>query len=69
MHGRLGHEHNKGTRIGFEWVDTNANPSDGLSRDGPNDKCYGSQAVQGESPKWHYLPSDTDRFRKMDSRF
>ena len=56
-------------RFWYAWIESKANPSDGLSRVGAKDIQYGRIAVKGLSPGWHSLMSDTDRFADTDGRY
>ena len=54
-----------GCRIWFEWVDTNANPSDGLSRDGLSDPAFGNMAKGRAAPSWQSCPTFSERISKI----
>ena len=56
-------------RIWYEWVDSNAIPSDGRSRLGAADPRYGSISTKGATPEWHALGTDAERFREIQRRF
>ena len=52
-------------RIWFEWVDTKANPSDGLSREGLDCPLFGTRAITADQPAWQLIENDTDRLRTI----
>ena len=54
-----------GVRIWYEWVDSGANPSDGLSRLGLQCPLFGSQATDAQQPAWQFLACTTDRLRTV----
>ena len=54
-----------GVRIWYEWIDTKANPSDGLSRLGVLCPLFGRFASEGAQPSWQFLPDHMSRLRWM----
>ena len=58
-----------GCRIWWEWVDTKANPSDGLSRDGLQCPRYGARAVEAKLPDWHVMQFNARRFEAIHSTY
>ena len=50
-------------RIWYEWVDSKANCSDGLSRLGLNCPDYGPQAITAPQPPWQLLPCFANRLQ------
>ena len=47
-------------RIWYEWIDSNSNPADGLSRDGLLDEWtvrQGWELANSESLRWHEMMS------------
>ena len=55
-------------RVGWEWIDTHANPSDGLSRRGTDDSLLGSYASDFDLPLWHGMAFDADRLEAIRAR-
>ena len=50
-------------RVWFEWVDSDSNPSDGLSRDGLDDEWTKKQSWEcreASPPAWEKIRSDID---------
>ena len=56
-----------GCRISFEWIDSKANPSDGLSREGLSCPLYGAMAQEARQPSWQFLPDHVRRLREVSS--
>ena len=55
------------TRLWFEWVDSKANPSDGLSRQGLECPLFGSLAVHALQPAWQLEAKYVARLRAVAS--
>ena len=53
-----------GARIWFEWIDSKANPSDGLSRDGLGCPLFGAVATDARRPEWQVAPDHATRLRR-----
>ena len=56
-----------GARLWFEWIDSKANPSDGLSREGLGCPWFGPAATDARHPKWHVAPDHTSRLIRAAS--
>ena len=44
---------------------TNANPADGLSRDGLDDAYFGNLAKDRAAPSWQYSPTFSERIGEI----
>jgi len=55
-------------RIWYECIDTSANPSDGLSRDGLDCPLLGRWASEGCQPEWQFLKDHLDRLKFISSQ-
>ena len=51
------------TRVWFEWVDSKANPSDGLSREGLACPMFGHLAREATQPDWQVLRNQAASYR------
>jgi len=54
-----------GARIWYEWIDTAANPSDGLSRQGLQCPMFGHHARVASHPAWQYTADHLKRLEQV----